>query len=222
MLQEIAEQHLQLCKELKHSFMKQLFLSLLCLLMVADVSPQAILSKKNAEAILYMREEEKLARDLYDSIFRKWNILPFSNIRQSEQYHMDRVKSLVDRYNLKDPVTGNNDQPGKFTNSKLQQFYNELIAAGSGSLTGALKAGARIEETDIADLQERIKETSQQDIIDVYTYLKMASENHLRAFYRLLNNRGIQYSPVVLRKDEFEKIIRSNNRGGKSRGRHNW
>ena len=169
------------------------------------------LNQQEKDAILYMREEEKLARDVYDSMYTKWDVNPFGNIRQSEQTHMDRMKSLITSYRLADPVTNNNDKHGVFTNTLLQIYYNELVTTGSISLTEALKAGAKIEELDIADLEERIKQTKQPDIISTYNYLKMASENHLRAFVRRLKMQGVNYEPVILNKKEFNKIIAAEN-----------
>jgi hypothetical protein len=177
------------------------------------------LNQQEKDAILYMREEEKLARDVYDSMYTKWDVNPFGNIRQSEQIHMDRMKTLITSYRLADPVTNNNDKHGVFTNTLLLKYYNELVTSGSISLTEALKAGAKIEELDIADLEERIKQTKQPDIISTYNFLKMASENHLRAFVRRLKMQGIIYKPVILGQNEFDKIIAAskNNRGSGKR-----
>jgi hypothetical protein len=177
------------------------------------------LNQQEKDAILYMREEEKLARDVYDSMYTKWDVNPFGNIRQSEQTHMDRMKSLITSYRLADPVTNNNDKYGVFTNTLLQIYYNELVTTGSISLMEALKAGAKIEELDIADLEERIKQTKQPDIISTYNFLKMASENHLRAFVRRLKMQGVNYEPVILNKKEFNKIIAAENNKGGNGGR---
>lgn len=165
------------------------------------------LTQKEKEALIYMREEEKLARDIYDSMYFKWSGNPFGNIRQSEQIHMDRMKFLITTYKLYDPVEKNNDKHGIFINVGLQQNYKELVSAGSRSLTEALKAGAKIEEMDIADLEERIKQTERQDITNTYNYLMMASGNHLRAFVHRLKMLGINYDPVILNKASFDKII---------------
>lgn len=145
-----------------------------------------------------MREEEKLARDVYDSMYIKWGVNPFGNIRQSEQIHMDKMKALITTYKLQDPVYKNNDKHGLFTNALLKNYYNKLVAEGSQALSEALGAGAKIEELDIADLQERIKQTKKPDILATYNYLTMASENHMRAFIRRLKRLGINYEPVIL------------------------
>jgi hypothetical protein len=205
--------------------MKQYLIIVIVLLTnLSGFSQQATsLSQQEKDAILYMREEEKLARDVYNLLFDKWGTNPFGNIRKSEQVHMDRMKTLITTYKLEDPVTKNNDQQGIFTNGALQKYSNELADQGSKSLTGALKAGAKIEELDIADLETRINQTKRQDIITVYNYLKMASENHLRAFVRRLKMQGINYEPVILDKTEFDKIIASGSNGpgrGNGRGRN--
>ena len=70
-----------------------------------------------------------------------------------------------------------------------------------------MKVGAKIEELDIADLETRINQTQNKDIVATYNYLKMASENHLRAFVRRLKMQGINYEPVILSKAAFETII---------------
>ena len=192
--------------------MKKISLSLLAtVLSITGFTQQTpSLNQQEKDAILYIREEEKLARDVYDSMYAKWEVNPFGNIRQSEQTHMDRMKTLITSYKLADPVANNNDKQGLFTNTLLQKLYNELVTTGSQSLTEALKAGAKIEELDIADMEERIRQTQRQDIITSYNYLKMASENHLRAFVRRLKMQGINYEPVILNKNEFNKTNKTN------------
>lgn len=201
--------------------MKKIFLTVFLLsgTISGFTQQNSILNQQEKDAILYMREEEKLARDVYNLLYDKWGINPFDNIRQSEQVHMDRMKTLITTYQLEDPVMKNLDKQGIFTNVLLQQYYNELSTTGVRSLIDALKVGAKIEELDIADLEERIKQTQRQDIISSYNFLKMASENHLRAFVRRLKMQGIIYEPVILSKTEFEKIIASEEARGRNGGR---
>ncbi len=54
----------------------------------------------------------------------------------------------------------------------------------------ALKVGIGIEELDIADLEEYISGTDNADLRRVYANLLRGSENHLRAFERLLARSG--------------------------------
>ena len=177
-----------------------------------NAQQKTTLTTEESDAILYMREEEKLARDVYEFLYAKYNVNPFGNIRFSEQTHMDRMKTLISTYNLIDPVEKNGDQPGVFVNPVMQNYYNELSVAGNPSLTEALKVGAKIEELDIKDLEDRKKLTKQTDILSAFDFLIMASENHLRAFVRRLKMQGINYEPIILSKEAFDKIIASDNR----------
>lgn len=138
------------------------------------------LSRAEIDGLLFMREEEKLARDVYLMLYDKWRLPIFSNIANSEVVHMSRVKDLLDRYGLADPAAGK--PVGVFTNPILQQLYNDLMIQGSQSPTEALKVGVAIEEVDIYDLQRFIAIATKTDIINVFTNLMNASYNHLSAF----------------------------------------
>ena len=130
-----------------------------------------------------MREEEKLARDVYNAFYDRYGLRVFSNIAASEQAHMNAVLTLLNRYGLADPAA---TTPGVFNNADLQALYDDLIAQGNQSLTEALRAGVLIEETDIADLQDGLALTTHADLRAVYANLLRASQNHLRAFSRQL------------------------------------
>jgi hypothetical protein len=140
--------------------------------------PPSDLTAEESAGLLFMREEEKLARDVYNQMYTLWGQRVFQNIASSEQTHMDQVKLLLDRYGLADPALA----PGKFTDPTLQALYDQLIAQGSVSLDEALKVGALIEQTDINDLQTRLAQTDNADIQLVYNNLMSASYNHLSAF----------------------------------------
>ena len=140
------------------------------------------LSQSETERLLLMREEEKLARDVYLALGQKWNTPVFPNIARSETRHMAAIKGLLDRYGLEDPVAV--DTPGKFTNPELAQLYDKLVQTGMGSVADAYRVGVQIEELDIADLEEGLAATTHSDIRMVYQNLLRASQNHLRAFSR--------------------------------------
>ena len=140
--------------------------------------PASDLSAEEAAALLFMREEEKLARDVYNQMYALWGQPVFQNIAASEQTHTDEIKLLLGRYGLADPAL----DPGQFTDPNLQALYDQLIAQGSISVTEALNVGALVEQTDIADLQNRLAQTDNADIQLVYTNLMNASYNHLAAF----------------------------------------
>lgn len=137
------------------------------------------LNTKEADYLLYIREEEKLALDIYQALYSKWQVRIFSNIAASEQRHFDAVGTLIDRYGLPDPA---NLTAGVFTNADLQKLYDDLLAKGNLSLLDALQVGVAIEETDIDDLKAAIAITANRDVLTVYGNLLNGSLNHLSAF----------------------------------------
>lgn len=164
------------------------------------------LTDEEIEGILFMREEEKLARDVYLHLYDLFPLRPFLNISKSEQAHMDAIKYLIDTFGLDDPA-GENPE-GVFQNEELQELYTTLIEQGSASREEALKVGALIEEVDILDLQAELDSSAQQeDVIRVYTNLCRASEAHLRAFTGVLAWYGVSYVPVELSQEEYDRIV---------------
>ena len=173
-------------------------------LAVNDV-PASPLSEAEKQGLIFMREEEKLAHDVYIAMSEVWDIPIFNNISRSETAHMEAVLGLLNKYEITDPV--GDMKPGKFTNPEFTKLYQTLVNQGNTSLIDALKAGAFIEETDIADLQERIKISDNADLKLVYTNLLQASHRHLRAYCRNLDFRNASYVPRRLSQQEFDEII---------------
>lgn len=138
------------------------------------------LTANEAQALQFMREEEKLARDVYDQLYKKWNLITFQNIAASEQTHFDALGTLLTRYSISDPSQGL--AAGVYSNPKLSALYNELMAKGTKSAQDALEVGILIEKTDIADLENAIKGTDKLDVKRVYTNLMSGSYSHLEAF----------------------------------------
>jgi len=164
------------------------------------------LSEEEVAMIKYMREEEKLARDVYTYLYNEWGSNIFANIAQSEQNHMNLVKALLDKYQIEDPAS---DQPGVFNNDHLQQLYNDLIALGSNSQMDALIVGATIEDLDIYDLEEYLKQTDNDDIKATFNLLDCGSRNHLRSFYNQITANGGDYTPQFIDQAEFDAIVNS-------------
>jgi hypothetical protein len=157
-------------------------------------------------ALQFIREEEKLARDVYISLYDQWGLRPFGNISKSEQVHMDAILTLLKRYEIEDPVADNG--PGVFKNKELQELYDQLMVQGSESVIQALNVGALIEETDILDIQVMLDETiEKEDLTTVLNNLKRGSENHLRAYVRNLQRYNIVYEPKLLAEDVYLDII---------------
>lgn len=156
-------------------------------------------------SLQFIREEEKLARDVYIGLYQKWGSRIFDNISGSEQTHTDKVKYLLEKYEIEDPAA--KTRIGEFMNPKIQNLYNDLIARGYESSREALYVGAYVEELDIGDLRREINESSGSDIKQVYTNLMYGSYNHLGAFVRQIERRGTVYKAQILDQKDVDLII---------------
>jgi hypothetical protein len=176
------------------------------------------LSAEEAAGLFYMREEEKLAHDVYITLYEMWGLPIFQNIASSEQTHTDAVNTLIERYGLEDPANGNG--VGVFTDPALQSLYDQLVEAGSTSLADALSVGAAVEEIDILDLERRLIQTDNRDITLVYDNLMKGSRNHLRSFVSTLERQtGDVYQPQYLDQASYDAIVSAGiERGGGGRG----
>jgi hypothetical protein len=198
-----------------------------CLALINSTSRQA-LDADEAAGLTYMREEEKLAHDVYAKLHAKWGLRLFGNISQSEERHFDAIKLLLDRYELPDPAA--NNSIGVFQNKGLQTLYGDLIKQGESSLIAALRAGATIEDLDIHDLEKAIAATDNKDLKLVYGNLFNASKNHMRTFVGQLEAVGETYSAQYISPTALSDILsspkqaemgygaRGNGRGGMGRG----
>jgi hypothetical protein len=180
--------------------------------LVEGILPSS-LSEDEIAGLVLMREEEKLARDVYNFLGEKWGIKIFTNIAKSEQTHTDAVKVLLERYEITDPIK--DDGIGIFTSEELKKLYDDLVAKGSSSSLDALIVGATIEDLDIADLNKLLANTDNADIISTYNNLNKGSRNHLRAFMRQIESNGGSYSPQYISQDEFDSIVSSNQERGR-------
>jgi len=183
---------------------------------VLDI-PASDLSPEETAALIFMREEEKLAHDVYVVMYELWGMRIFQNISASEQSHTEAVKTLLDGYGIPDPAAG---EFGVFTNPDLQVLYNDLVAQGSQSLPDALLVGAAIEEIDILDLQVRLAQIDSADIQYVFENLLKGSGNHLRAFTSMLMTQtGEMYQPQYMSMDVYQAMVAESGMGsGQSRG----
>ena len=176
------------------------------------------LTALEADNLTYMREEEKLARDVYLTMYDAWGLNIFSNIAASEQTHTEAVAEMLEKYKLPDPVV--DDRVGIFVNQKLIDLYDTLLARGYQSSLEALYVGALIEEVDMVDLKRAIEETDNEDTQQLYENLLSGSRNHLRAFVGLIEDQGIVYEAQFLPQDEVDAIVDSpveRSKGGGSR-----
>ncbi len=142
------------------------------------------LTAAEAGDLLFMREEEQMAHDLYLRWAGMYTVPVFSNIAASETMHIAEVQLLIDRYGLQDTQIGN-ASVGNY-NATIQSLYITLAHRGDASINGAFEAGLAVEERDIADLDHALADTKRADIIQVWSNLRQGSVNHRNAFLRQL------------------------------------
>ncbi len=177
------------------------------------------LTQSEIDGLLLMREEEKLAHDVYVYFDGLYNLAVFGNIAESEAAHGNAVLRILEGYGIDDPAL---EGVGEFSTDAFNNLYASLIEQGSDSLTAALKVGATIEDLDINDLNELLEETVNEDVVRVYTNLLKGSENHMRAFVGALENLGIIYSPQYISVEEYEAILAAaNTNGNGNKGKSN-
>jgi hypothetical protein len=165
------------------------------------------LTDAEREDLLLLREEEKIARDVYVRLHERWGLRPFANISGSEQAHIDMMLALLEHYGL--PDSAHDLQAGKFHDAALQKLHDDLVEKGLKSQENAVQVGLLIEELDIADLQKASARTEKPEIRGVYAELERGSRNHMRAFYRWKQHLGIDYRAAHLPQDELERIALS-------------
>jgi hypothetical protein len=160
-----------------------------------------------AADLQFLREEEKLARDVYLTLYDAWQLAPHQNIAESEQTHTDRVLDLLVALDLPDPVV--DDTVGVFVNPQLAGLYVELVATGRRTEVASLEVGATIEDLDLRDLNLMAARTTDAGVLATYEALACGSRNHLRSFSSQLGSRGVTYAPHYLSQIDYDAIVSS-------------
>jgi hypothetical protein len=171
-------------------------------------SEQLIISAEERQTLLFTREEEKLAHDVYEYAFNKYGLNVFQNIANSESSHVLSVLSVMETYQIQDPLSGSTTL-GEFTDPILIDLYSELIGRVDLSLNESFLVGLFIEDLDISDLENAISETDKLNISALYANLECGSKNHMRAFYDQATANGITYTPEFISQSEYSSIINS-------------
>ncbi len=179
-------------------------------------APVVELSPESKATLIEMREEEKLARDVYATLGEQWGAKVF-NIANAEQKHMNAMKKMLDRFGIEDPIT--DDSRGVFKSQPLTDLYNQLVESGSESLLAALQVGAKIEELDLTGLREAANGINDPALTKVYSNLSRATRNHLRAFAAQIQREGGTYTAEFLTQEEFDAIAASDFEKGHAKGK---
>lgn len=164
------------------------------LLLIGPVGPAMAaetLTDEAAATLQFMREEEKLAHDVYLLFSQMYEGQArskiFAQIAESEQRHTDAVKGLLENYGIADPAA--TTVAGEFVDPELQDLYDTLVEVGTAGFTEALGVGVVIEQKDMTDIVEAIEvSAAYADIVRVYSNLLTGSEHHLSAFLKALDS----------------------------------
>lgn len=165
------------------------------------------ITQKDKDALLFMLEEEKLARDTYDYLDNLYTINQFANIKRSEQSHMDAVANLLEQFDMPYTILPG----GEFANQDIQELYDQFVAKGAIDNINALEVGATIEDLDIVDLETFMADLSNSSVISIFEFLQCGSRNHLRSFTSALESSGSSYTPQFLTTDEYNLIVNDTN-----------
>ncbi len=161
--------------------MKKLGLAAVTTAVLATATQAATLSDEKKDTLVFIYQEEKVARDTYITLGNIYtNQSTFANIQLSEQEHIDKAQGLCEKYGA-DISTIDESAVGEFVVPVLQELYDTLVAQGSQSELDALKVGEFVEVTDIDDL-EHAEIGMPKDVVNTYENLKAGSLNHLAAF----------------------------------------
>jgi len=150
--------------------------------LAAQATTPTTLSAQERAGLVFSREEERLAHDLYQYFGQRYDATIFDRIAASEQRHFDAVGSLLSDYGVADPSTG--AVSGRYADPALQALFDQWQQQGSSSLAAALQVGLELEQRDIADLQRLQSQTDNADIDRVYQRLEQGSTHHENAFTR--------------------------------------
>lgn len=164
-----------------------------------------VVTEALTEDLQFLREEEKLARDVYTTLYGKWHLIQHNNISRSEQTHTTRVAATLTSLGLEDPVQ--DDSVGVFVNPEFGKLYTDLVATGQQGETQSLEVGATIEDLDIRDIEQMKGRTDDAGVLAMYGSLQCGSRNHLRAYTSQLAVRGVTYTPKYLSQADFDAIV---------------
>lgn len=173
--------------------------------------PTAALDVTDLSILTKMKDEEKLARDVYTTLSNKFGGTVFTRISDAESRHLNAIVLLLANYGLTETIAA----PGVYDDQAFNALYTTLVAKGSTTLSDAYSVGAMIEEMDIKDLMDASQQVKNENVLMVFENLTRGSRNHLRAFNFQLVNLGVIYQPVYLDLTTFQGIINGQFEKGK-------
>lgn len=163
------------------------------------------LSADEIEFQFALREDEKMARDLYTVFAAKYSTAPqIDRIAAAENSHIACVEAVLDYYEISYPAM--TAAAGLFEDAKRQAIYNEL-ADKSGTLLEVYATMAAVEEESVSAYKSVQSEITNENIALVITNMIKASSNHLKAAVCQIIAGGGTYTPLYLSAEEFGTIV---------------
>jgi len=159
---------------------------------------KGILTQEEIDALIHMREEEKLARDIYTVLGETTPSAVFKNIPRSEQ--------ILDRYEIPDPVV-DESSIGTFTDPFFTNLFIELKEKGQQSDKNAFEVGAMVEDLNMANLIKYGQATDKLDLKLAYDTLLKQSKNHMSAFVRQLDRLGYEFEPEYITSEQLSIAV---------------
>jgi len=171
------------------------------------------------DSLAFMYEEERLAKEVYLSVYQKQPVQQLYRIAtNSETRHISAVESLARKYGV--PITA--QRVGHYKNRHIQELFNTLYKKGIRSTKDALEVGCMVEVTDINDLNKYIYQAQKagaSDVVQTYEFLRRGSYNHYWAFDRGLKSIGVSNGCCSLGSAYCHNEYPQNQRGrGRGRG----
>ncbi|MDA3956249.1 DUF2202 domain-containing protein [Oceanispirochaeta sp.] len=124
------------------------------------------------EMLQYALEDEHMALAEYEALMEEFGLTrPYSNIAQSEKTHISWLEGLYKDYQISVPIINTADH------IVLPETLRE-----------AAEIAVQAEINNIAMYEKFLKQDLPEDVAEVFTLLKNASQNHLRAFQRQVSS----------------------------------
>src|SRR6056297_1109015 len=146
-----------------------LFLSSVGVLAVDDYGAEGAKQAEDytlEDMLIYAIQDEYLARAEYELIMEEYGEQrPFSNIIEAEEYHIELLKPLFEKYNIEIPAD-----------------TSEKHVVVPDSLETAFKTGVQAEIDNIGMYEKFLEKDLTDDVKNVFEKLMRGSENHLTAF----------------------------------------
>jgi len=191
-----------------------------------EAMPKSDLTQELRNSLAYMGNEERLAYDIYNTLYDEHlkssgvEIKQFTNIaNRSEIKHIETVQAVVKKYNLgvdnldvnktvieDNNLSANSMKSGVYDIEAIQTLYNTLYDLGVQSTENALKVGCMVEVTDIDDLDKYLelsKASNADDVTEAFNFLRDGSYKHYWAFDEGLKNLGVSEGCYV----EGDKLL---------------